>query len=173
MSRDDTLLTATQGSRNPEKRRPHDMVDGLIHAGDTILLRLPTGDIKSFKLEAASYVTFRISPLTRNLTLDSVVNLGKFGSFPADALVNQPYGLTYEVVNKTISVIPPPAVEEIGRSIFISWQPFNDVDTEDTDATNELINDGQFVQPLTGAEIEALKQSGVHATVTIHILPPA
>jgi hypothetical protein len=37
--------------------------------------------------------------------------------------------------------------------------------SEDTDATNELINDGQFVQPLTLEEIEALKQSGVHATV--------
>ena len=36
---------------------------------------------------------------------------------------------------------------------------------EDTEATNELINDGQFVQPLTGIEIEALKQSGVHASV--------
>ncbi len=48
-----------------------------------------------------------------------MVNLGKFGSFPADALVNQPYGLSYEVVNKTISVIPPPAVEELGKSIFI------------------------------------------------------
>ena len=47
------------------------------------------------------------------------------------------------------------------------------MDIEDTDATNELINDGQFVQPLTAAEIEALKQSGVHATVTIHILPSA
>ena len=35
---------------------------------------------------------------------------------------------------------------------------------EDTDATNELINDGQFVQPLTLEEIETLKQSGVHAT---------
>lgn len=46
------------------------------------------------------------------------------------------------------------------------------MDTEDTEATNELINDGQFVQPLTGVEIEALKQSGVHATVTIHILRP-
>jgi hypothetical protein len=42
---------------------------------------------------------------------------------------------------------------------------FDDV-TEDTDATNELINDGQFVQPLTASEIEALKQSGVHASVT-------
>jgi hypothetical protein len=43
---------------------------------------------------------------------------------------------------------------------------------EDTDATNELINDGQFVQPLTAVEIEALKQSGVHATVTIRVLAP-
>jgi hypothetical protein len=33
----------------------------------------------------------------------------------ADTLVNQPYGLTYEIVNKTINVIPPPAVEELGR----------------------------------------------------------
>jgi tRNA (adenine-N(1)-)-methyltransferase non-catalytic subunit len=37
--------------------------------------------------------------------------------------------------------------------------------TEDTDATNELINDGQFVQPLTLAEIEALKSSGAHVSV--------
>jgi len=47
------------------------------------------------------------------------------------------------------------------------------VDAEDTDATNELINDGQFVQPLTAAEIETLKQSGVHATVTIRVLSRA
>ncbi|KAI0304743.1 Gcd10p-domain-containing protein [Russula brevipes] len=125
------LPTATQGSSSAVQHRLHDAVGGLIHAGDTILLRLPTGDIKSCKLEA-----------------DSWINLGKFGSFLADALVNQPYGLTYEIVNKTITVIPPPAVQEL----------------EDTEATNELINDGQFVQPLTAAEIEALKQSGVHAT---------
>jgi hypothetical protein len=37
--------------------------------------------------------------------------------------------------------------------------------TEDTDATNELINDGEFVQPLTLDDIQALKQSGVHASV--------
>ena len=35
------------------------------------------------------------------------------------------------------------------------------ISTEDTNATNELINDGEFVQPLTVVEIEALKQSGV------------
>jgi len=105
--------------------------DDVIHVGDTVLLRLPTGDIKSCKVEA-----------------NSMVNLGKFGSFLADALVNQPYGLTYEINNKTVNVIPPLPIEEL----------------EDTDATNELINDGQFVQPLTASEIENLKQSGVHAS---------
>ena len=44
------------------------MVDGLIHAGDTVLLQLPTGDIKSFKLEADSYVAFRIIPLMKRLS---------------------------------------------------------------------------------------------------------
>ena len=63
MSRDDTLLAVTRSSCNPDTRNPRDMVGGLIHAGDTILLRLPTGDIKSFKLEADSYVAFRIIPL--------------------------------------------------------------------------------------------------------------
>ena len=37
--------------------------------------------------------------------------------------------------------------------------------TEDTDATNELINDGDSVQPLTLKEIEELKNSGTHASV--------
>ena len=41
---------------------------------------------------------------------------------------------------------------------------------EDTDATNELINDGEFVQPLTLAEIQALKESGVHASVQFILL---
>jgi hypothetical protein len=37
--------------------------------------------------------------------------------------------------------------------------------SELTEATNELINDDKVVQPLTTAEIEALKQSGVHSSV--------
>lgn len=121
MSRDDTLLAATQSPCNHDTRKLRDIVDGLIHVGDTVLLRLPTGDIRSIKLDADSYVTFRIVPLIKEYPQNRTVNLGKFGSFPADALVNQPYGLTYEVVNKTIGVIPPPAVEELGKRIFISW----------------------------------------------------
>ena len=68
MSREDTLLAATRSSCNHDTRKPQDMVDGLIYAGDTVLLRLPTGDIKSFKLEADSYVAFRIVPLMKRLS---------------------------------------------------------------------------------------------------------
>ncbi|KAI0059451.1 Gcd10p-domain-containing protein [Artomyces pyxidatus] len=103
----------------------------VIRAGDTVLLRLPTGDVRSYKLEA-----------------DSVVNLGKFGSFEANYLVDQPYGLTHEISDKKLKVVPPRTIEEV----------------EDTEATNELINDGQYVQPLTAIEIETLKESGVHAS---------
>ena len=42
---------------------------------------------------------------------------------------------------------------------------------EDTDATNELINDEQAVQPLTVGEIEALKQSGANANVRRAVIP--
>lgn len=42
--------------------------------------------------------------------------------------------------------------------------------TEDTDATNELINDGEAVQPLTIEEIQTLKQSGTHANVRFHLV---
>ena len=101
-----------------------------------------------------------------------MVNLGKYGSFLTDALINQPYGLTYEINNKTINVLSP-AIEELGKKFFFNaLEAFDDV-TEDTDATHELINDGQFVQPLTASEIETLKQSGVHASVTSHSQAPA
>lgn len=106
-----------------------------IRSGDNILLRLPTGEIRSVKLDK-----------------DSTINLGKFGSFYANTLIDQPYGLSHEIVDKQLRVLPPRTMSEI----------------EDTEATNELINDGQFVQPLTGIEIEALKQSGVHASDIIN-----
>ncbi|TFK41846.1 Gcd10p family-domain-containing protein [Crucibulum laeve] len=102
-----------------------------IHAGDMVLLRLPNSDIRSIKTEK-----------------DSTVVVGKFGSFYANELIDQPYGLTYEIADKKLTIVPPRTLQEV----------------EDTDATNELINDGEFVQPLTIDEIQVLKQSGVHAS---------
>ncbi|RXW22686.1 hypothetical protein EST38_g3160 [Candolleomyces aberdarensis] len=72
----------------------------------------------------------------------------KFGSFYCNDLIGQPYGLTYEIVGKNLKLLPPKGLQEV----------------EDTDATNELINDCQIVQPLTVDEIRALKQSGVHSS---------
>ena len=37
--------------------------------------------------------------------------------------------------------------------------------TEDTEATNEYINDGDLVQSLKITDIQALKEAGAHATV--------
>ncbi|KAI0720061.1 Gcd10p-domain-containing protein [Cerioporus squamosus] len=105
-----------------------------IRVGDTVLLKIPSGDIRTIKLES-----------------NSTINLGKFGSFPSSELVGQPFGLTYEIVDKKLKVLPPRPMQEV----------------EDTEATNELINDGQYVQPLTVEEIETLKKAGLHASEII------
>jgi len=70
-------------------------------------------------------------------------------------------------VEKKLKYLPPQTLEEIGMTttwdhLFRSHFSMS----ADTDATNELINDGEFVQPLTVDEIQALKRSGVHATVS-------
>lgn len=108
--------------------------DQTIQAGHTILLKLPSGDIRPHKLEK-----------------DTTVNLGKFGSFHANDLIGQPYGLTYDIVDKSLKVVPPRPIQEV----------------EDTEATNELINDGDAVQPLTVEEIEQLKKQGLSAAEII------
>ncbi|PPR01928.1 hypothetical protein CVT24_001267 [Panaeolus cyanescens] len=83
------------------------------------------------------------------ITKNSTVSLGKYGSFHSDELVGQPYGLTYEIDGKKkLTQLPPRTLDEV----------------EDTEATNELINDGTFVQPLTVDEIQTLKRSGAHAS---------
>ncbi|KAF8899064.1 Gcd10p family-domain-containing protein [Infundibulicybe gibba] len=105
--------------------------DVIIHSGDMVLLRLLNGEIRGVRIDK-----------------NSTIALGRLGSFFANGLINQPYGLTYEMVDKSLKVIPPRSLQEV----------------EDTDATNELINDGEFVQPLTLEEIQALKQAGVHAS---------
>ncbi|KAF9469832.1 Gcd10p family-domain-containing protein [Collybia nuda] len=102
-----------------------------IKAGDMVLLRIPNGDVRAVKIEK-----------------DQTITIGRLGSFFANELVEQPYGLTYEMLNKKLKVVPPRTLQEV----------------EDTDATNELINDGEFVQPLTIEEIKALKESGLHAS---------
>jgi hypothetical protein len=94
-----------------------------------------------------------------------LINLGRRGSFYANELIAQPYGLTYEIVDRRLSVVAPRTFQEIGRKSHSRMIDLNSLCTEDTDATNELISDSQLVQPLTLSEIEELKRSGAHASV--------
>lgn len=90
------------------------------------------------------------------------------------ALLGQPYGLTYEIIDKKLKVLPPKSMEELGKAhslhCTVRVLKSHDASPDDTDATNEYINDGNVVQPLTSMEIEALKKSGLHASVCI-LLP--
>ncbi|KAF7337502.1 hypothetical protein MSAN_02223200 [Mycena sanguinolenta] len=105
-----------------------------IQSGNTIIFRLPNGDPKGVKIDKGS-----------------TVSLGRFGAFHANELINEPFGRSYDIVDKKLILIPPRSLAEV----------------EDTDATNEYINDGEFVQPLTLGEIQTLKQSGAHASEII------
>ncbi|KAK7695050.1 hypothetical protein QCA50_002239 [Cerrena zonata] len=100
-----------------------------IQAGDTVLIKIPSGDVRTLKIEKGG-----------------TIHLGKFGSFYSGELIGQPYGLTYDIVEKKLKVVPPRTFQEV----------------EDTGATNELINDAQ-IQPMTVHEVEALKKSGISA----------
>jgi tRNA (adenine-N(1)-)-methyltransferase non-catalytic subunit len=89
-------------------------------------------------------------------------------------LINEPFGRTYDIVDKKLKVVPPRTLAEVGESVVKRMNPriTSQPAPEDTDATNELINDGEFVQPLTLEEIQALKQSGAHASVGRHFIAP-
>ena len=93
------------------------------------------------------------------------VSLGKAGSFHANELIGEPYGLAYEIVNQKLNKLPPRTIQELGAKRVRGFEPELTFSSELTEATNELINDDKVVQPLTTVEIEALKQSGVHSSV--------
>ncbi|KAF7792269.1 hypothetical protein EIP86_003305 [Pleurotus ostreatoroseus] len=67
-----------------------------IEIGHTILLRLPSGEIRTLKLEK-----------------NANINLGKFGSFNSGELVGQPYGLNYDIVDKKLKLAPPRVIQEV------------------------------------------------------------
>ena len=138
---------------------------GTINFGQTVLFRLPRGDIKSAVLKQNSYESVYGFPRGRADCLRTV-SLGKAGTFHANELIGDPYGLAYEIVGQKIRKLPPKTIQELGTSPSKTLGFCDDPRmSELTEATNELISDDKVVQPLTTAEIEALKQSGVHSTV--------
>ncbi|KZV70983.1 Gcd10p-domain-containing protein [Peniophora sp. CONT] len=115
---------------------------------------VPSAPRDRYHIHEDDYVMFRLpngEVRSHQVKKNGTLSMGRLGQFSVNNLIGQPYGLTHEIVGKDLNVLPPRSIEDI----------------EDTEATNELINDGQMVQPLTGPEIEALKQSGVHASEII------
>lgn len=70
--------------------------------------------------------------------------LGKFGSFKANALIGQPFGLTYQIINNEGDIKP-------ARNWALSQ-------IEDTEANNREIFDSKDAQKLTFEEIERMKR---------------
>ncbi|KAF8713644.1 Gcd10p protein, partial [Rhizoctonia solani] len=113
-----------------------------IRPGDNVILKLPNGELKLVKIPDGDG--------------KGEIKLGKYGAFRSEHILGHPFGLSYEILDKKeLKVVPHRTIEEI-------------VVSEETNATNELINDdGKFVQPLTTEEIELLKASGAHVTEII------
>lgn len=72
---------------------------------------------------------------------DRSITLGKAGSFFANELVGEPYGLTYEIVDKKLTRIPPKTIQEVGRysSGDIPSNPYTDPQTRQRLPTNSLM----------------------------------
>jgi tRNA (adenine-N(1)-)-methyltransferase non-catalytic subunit len=85
-----------------------------IQSGDNILLRLPNGDTKAIKIEKNSCVPF-VFFCFHVLIFLSTVSLGKLGGFHANELIDEPYGRTYDIVDKKLKLVPPCSLEELGR----------------------------------------------------------
>jgi tRNA (adenine58-N1)-methyltransferase non-catalytic subunit len=86
---------------------------GVINLGQTVLFRLPRGDIKSAVLKQNLYETVYGFLHCRANCLRTV-SLGKAGSFHASELIGDPYGLAYEIVDQKLHKLPPKTIQELG-----------------------------------------------------------
>ncbi|KDN52196.1 Gcd10p-domain-containing protein [Tilletiaria anomala UBC 951] len=135
--------------RNLNRNTSQDLRKRLTHIeeGQTVLLELPSGNIK---------------PVT--MLAGASINLGKFGSFEADDLIGLPYGLTYEIddhnENDTggTSKGKGKGKARSGRLRAVVNATLSEL--QETDATNEFINDENASQALNHLDIRALKEAG-------------
>jgi tRNA (adenine-N(1)-)-methyltransferase non-catalytic subunit len=131
--------------------------------GTHVLLRLPSGVPKIVRVSA-----------------DTTISLGKFGTFPSNALLHRPYGLTYDILDNNVGLRVVPS-EEVTRDILggglqpeggadESHYDLNYVATsscsgsgettpEEVMRTNRLTVDTSESQTLSWEEIEELKRT--------------
>ena len=104
------VSSADEKRPGPSSSRSH------IQQGHNVLFLLPSGEIKSVRVGKNRLAFSSIcSSLPLNLfVLFSTISFGKYGSFNSDALVGQPYGLTYDIIDKKLKVLPPKTMDELG-----------------------------------------------------------
>lgn len=101
----------------PKTKQEQKPRDSKILPGDQVLLRLPNGEVKNVKVEKNACV--RKLCVWGDIFLTNThrnISIGKFGSFYANELVDQPYGLTYEISEKKLKHLPPRTIEEVGTT---------------------------------------------------------
>ncbi|KAI4748929.1 putative eukaryotic translation initiation factor 3, gamma subunit [Aureobasidium sp. EXF-12298] len=132
-----------------------------VHAGEYVLLRLPSDTLK----------LVQIVP-------NSVISIGKFGSFPCNLLIGRPYYLTYEITDKQsetdasrLRVVP---ASELNAEVLSEDAPPSENPTEKADESFDIVADDGSVllknnrltvddasrQVLSMDEIEELKKAG-------------
>ncbi|KAI5787255.1 Gcd10p family-domain-containing protein [Geopyxis carbonaria] len=124
---------------------------------DRVLLKLPSGVQK----------ILRVAP-------DTTISLGKYGSFPANALIHRPYNLTFDVLDAPASGLRIVPAAEVNRDIAGAGAGGADEShydlaytaaDSDSDAATEVMRtnrhtvDTSLSQTLSWQEIEALKAS--------------
>ncbi|KAA8906504.1 Gcd10p family-domain-containing protein [Sphaerosporella brunnea] len=135
----------------------------LILPGTHVLLRLPSGVPKIVRISA-----------------DTTISLGKFGTFPSNALLHRPYGLTYDILDNNAGLRVVPAAE-VTRDILGGGLQPEGANADETHydlnygspsgaasptaeqaevmRTNRLTVDTPESQTLTWEEIEELKKT--------------
>ena len=93
--------------------------DQTIELGHTILLRVPSGDIRTVKLEKDSYVNrlYYSCQLLTHLSSRNI-NLGRFGTFFSNELIGEPYGRSYDIEAKKLKLAPPKVIQEVGTRLL-------------------------------------------------------
>jgi hypothetical protein len=65
------------------------------------------------------------SNIVKSIHLSDVfrtVSVGRLGSFHSKELFDEPYGYTYEIVDKKLKVLPPKALQDVGTISSIFWK---------------------------------------------------
>ncbi|KAI5841767.1 Gcd10p family-domain-containing protein [Morchella snyderi] len=124
---------------------PHDLILPHTH----ILLRLPSG-----------------APRILVITPDTTISLGKFGSFPANALLYRPYNLTFDILDAPQSGLRVVSAAEITRDVLGGEEAEAEAgehykeEAEEAMRNNRQTVDDPAAQKMSWEEIEEAKKVG-------------